>query len=81
MEPTKAEIAFSSTVVAIKEHKKEVWLGGVGPEARFQEVSQGWFVGLEGSHEYIKVSNTEPNIAIGDQANVRITFHAKPSQS
>jgi hypothetical protein len=77
MEPPKATIVFTSKVVGLEEKKDKVWVKGLALEAEFTYPSLGWFVGLEGSYEWLHVGPDKPNVSIGDIATVRITFHAK----
>jgi len=77
LEPPKAQVAFTSRVVGVEEKFDHVWTKGVGNLAEFKDISKGWYVGLEGSHEWLHVGDAKPNVDIGDTATVRITFHAK----
>ncbi len=74
MESPQEPLKFISRVIAIEEKFRDKWIGGVGEEAKFESLSQGWFIGLEGSYEYIYAGTTRPNIKVGDIATIRITF-------
>lgn len=67
-------LCFSAKVQSVKENLSKKWIGGFGETARFDEVSKGWFVCLEGSHEAIYAGPSKPNIQVGDLANVSISF-------
>lgn len=71
-------ITFVARVIAIEEKFKQRWLGGIGHVAEFAHDSMGWYVSLEGSYEALFVGTTKPNIKLGDHAEIRITFNAKP---
>ena len=74
MEPTQAAITFVSRVIAVEEKFVKSWLDGIGDQAHFKDESRGWFIGLEGSYEFLYIGNEKPNIKVGDIATVRITF-------
>lgn len=80
MEPAEAPvIVFKALVIAVEEKYLKTWIGGVGPEAKFENEPRGWFIGLEGSYEYLLVGYSKPSIKIGDIATVRISFERPPS--
>lgn len=85
MEPPKAEIVhhlhtdettmryvINSKVANIEEHKVPCYISGFGDTALFHEVSRGWFLYLEGSHEALHVGMEKPELVKGDR--VRITL-------
>lgn len=70
-------LRFTAKVVSIEEKKNKRWLFGVGEQAKFHEDSQGWYIGLERSHELLFAGFTRPPINPGDEAVVRINFYAQ----
>jgi hypothetical protein len=78
MESLTYTLGFRAHVVAVEEKFQRYYEGGLGQEARFSEVSLGWFIGLERSHEWLYAGHTKPPVSIGDEAVIRINFYAKP---
>ena len=74
MEPTQAPIVFTARVIAVEEKFGQIWKSGVGPEAKFDRPSMGWFIGLSGSYEWLHVGVEKPNVQVGQTATVRISF-------
>lgn len=74
MEPSQATIVFQAKVVAVEEKFFRRWLGGVGQSASFENETRGWFVGLDGSYEFLHMGKDRPNVNVGDIATVRISF-------
>ena len=76
MEPTQEPLVvqFVARVIAVNEKKYKQWLGGVGKEATFNEISLGWFVSLEGSHESLFIGFLKPSIRIGSMAIITIEY-------
>lgn len=60
------------TVTKVEEGKERKYLEGIGPDAKFTEVSLGWFVTFEGSYESLFFGDTKPELEKGDK--VKITF-------
>jgi hypothetical protein len=53
-------------VLRVYEKTSRQYLGGYGDSARFEDVSDGWHVTLEG-HIGVKISDTEqPDVLVGD---------------
>jgi hypothetical protein len=71
-EPVEPFIHQTAKVMAVWEAKAQVWVGGVGPEAKFAEQSQGWFVLFSGSYEALYAGPTKPTITVGDEVEILI---------
>ena len=78
MEPAQASLVFRARVIAVEEKYLKRWLGGVGLEAKFADEPRGWYIGLEGSYEFLYAGGNKPNVKVGDIATIRISFDAKP---
>jgi len=68
---------ITDTVRAIEEKKARFWRGGVGAEAKFEEVSVGWFITIGSSHESIFIGDTKPEMKVGDLVTIRISFNGR----
>lgn len=71
------DYTFQSRVISISERFKQKWVGGAGKDARFEERSLGWFVGLERSHEVLFIGTEKPDIEVDQTVTVRITIHGR----
>lgn len=58
---------FIVRVVKIEEKFERRWVHGVADKAEFKDVSLGWFVTYEGSHESLHAGSTKPNLKVGDR--------------
>ncbi len=73
MEAETNSIAVFTTIRHISERFKEEYVSGVGADALFKKVSQGWYVWFHNSHELLYMGdNPPPNWNEGD--TVKITF-------
>ena len=54
------------TVSSVEERKKSVHVRGVGKDAKFQEVSEGWWVNFNDWKTAAHVGRDRPNIKAGD---------------
>lgn len=74
MEPAEAPLKFCiyTTVAEVEERFRTVWKQGIGSEAVFAKVSQGWFVHLHGSYEALFIGHTKPGLSPG--MRIRITI-------
>jgi hypothetical protein len=62
------------TAILVEERYGQTWLSGVGPNAKFANYSDGWFITLASYPSSIFVGNDEPKIKAGDQ--IRITLES-----
>lgn len=69
--PKMRYITYSS-VLDIRERKREIWISGVKDEAKFRTESLGYFVLLEGSHEAICLGTEPPELKVGDRVKITI---------
>lgn len=66
-------ISFRSHVKKI-EFKKRVVRGRMeGDKAVLDEEDLGWFVLLDGSHEFLHVGTEKPDFSVGQQVTVKIS--------
>lgn len=74
MEPAQAKVKyiFETTVLSIKQAKQKNWVSGTGENAKFEEVSMGWYVHLDGSFEGLYLGVEKPELNPGDE--IRITL-------
>jgi len=79
MEPLAYTISFRAKVIAVEHKTRRNYISGVGKDARFEEISAGWWIGLEKSHEWLFAGNYKPNVFVGYDAIVRIDFYGKPA--
>jgi hypothetical protein len=70
MESPPFKISFGARVRRCEERKIRQWISGFGNQAVFNDVSQGWYMSLDGSHEAIFVGMTKPDIQVGDYVGV-----------
>lgn len=70
-------IAFKATVIRVDRKSKKHWTGGIGADATFMDIDQGWFITLDGSHESLFAGAERPNVKIGDMAVVRVSFYGR----
>ena len=68
------KIKFTAKITRIEEKFDKQHVKGVGPDALFVTVSQGWFVSFEGSYEAIFIGMDKPTAMVGDPALLEITF-------
>lgn len=61
-----------ATVSNVEEHFVPQYLGGIGDAAQFRDVSHGWFVYLEGSHEALGLGAERPALAKGDKVKITV---------
>lgn len=74
MEPIEEPIkyVFSAKVRGVEEKFVERYIGGIGDDALFATISQGWYINLIGSWEMLYVGNDKPNLKINDDVTVTI---------
>lgn len=72
--PSTLKVKFVARVVKVTEHKYNQWIKGIGNEAEFNEISLGWFVTLENSHESIFIGWLKPQIRVGSIATITIEY-------
>lgn len=63
---------FQTTVVKIAERFERRWVDGRGKDAEFENISRGWFITLEGSHESLGVGAEKPPLSPGDKVQVSL---------
>lgn len=61
-----------SHILSIEKHIQKKWIGGVGDNAKFNDVDGGYYMWLDGSHEAIFIGHEEPVLNAGDR--IRVTF-------
>lgn len=75
MESAKTKIKIGYTiqtkVVRVWEHFQDKHISGVGPEAVFAKIFNGWYVAFEGSYEALYFGMEEPDFKVGDLINIR----------
>ena len=59
-------------VRSVEEHVRRQWIRGVGKDAVFADVSDGWFIGLHGSSAAIYVGHEKPPFKASEK--IRITM-------
>ena len=67
--------AVHSTVEKIEERTRNVWVGGTGPDAKFEKESLGWFVHIRGSREALYIGEVQPDpidLNAGDRVRIVI---------
>lgn len=63
---------INSEVISVEEHFVPCYLSGIGPDAKFHDVSEGWFVFLKGSHEALGLGPDKPTLAKGDKVKITV---------
>lgn len=63
---------INSKVTDIREESSREYVKGIGNEAIFKEVSKGWFLYLEGSHEALHVGMEKPELEKGDRVKITL---------
>jgi hypothetical protein len=66
------KIKFGAKLKRIEERFREKWLSGHGDTSKFEKISIGWFIHLEGSWESLFIGYEKPDLNVGD--NVIITI-------
>ena len=74
MESAQAKIRyiFVSCITSIEEHIVPCYISGIGDDAKFQDISKGWFLYLEGSHEALHVGMEKPELVKGDRVKITL---------
>lgn len=74
MEPTQGPLAFKlyTKVESVNEVVEKEYVSGSGADAVFNNVSRGWFVAFEGSHESLFLGMEKPGLVVGDEVEVNI---------
>lgn len=76
MESTQATLNIAYTVQAriknLEEKFGRQWVGGIGKDAVYVNVSRGWFINFEGSFESLYFGPDKPHWQEGDE--IKITF-------
>ena len=67
-----ARIAFYSKVVSIEKHIKDVYVEGLGDQAKFRQENKGYFMLLEGSYEAIHIGFDAPTFKVNDRVKIII---------
>ena len=79
MEPTSCTIEgavvyliYSKVIgVSKKEHLKRQWMENNETKSKYEDL--GWFILLEGSHEWLYVGGEKPELQPHDEVEIRIT--------
>ncbi len=79
MTDPKSTLTFGAKVTSVAERFNKVCISGFGDNAKFEDRSFGWFIGLERSHELLFAGMSRPNVNVGDEAIIRINFYAPTS--
>ncbi len=66
------KIKFGAKLKRIEERFRDKWLRGHGEEAKFEKISTGWFIHLEGSWESLFVGYEKPDFNVGDYVIITI---------
>lgn len=69
-------IKFKALVLSIEERFKKRYIpdSGMGDKAQFDNISQGFFVVLDGSREALHIGESNPGIRVGSVAKIEISF-------
>lgn len=78
MGPVDTSYIIRSQVLGLQEQKISQWKSGIGPDAIFKEMSNGWFLHLVGSHEAIFLGLAKPDFEAGDI--VTLTIKKEPKE-